>query len=76
MHEGIVMMEHPAVRCSVWLLLPHVLAKLSQEVAVELRVDSLTWRDKFLMDNPIPVEKADQHRLHIAFQLHCFLQPQ
>jgi hypothetical protein len=27
------------------------------------------------MENPITFEKADQHWLHIAFHLQCFLQP-
>jgi len=58
----IVMSEHPVVRApSVWLLLPHVLTKLPQKVTVELCVDSLSWRDRFLTDNPITVLKADQH---------------
>jgi hypothetical protein len=55
-------MEDPVVHApSVGLLPPHVLTKLPQEVTVELCVDSLTWRDEFLMDIPITVEKADQH---------------
>jgi hypothetical protein len=61
-HGGIVMMEHPVVCApSVWMFLRHVLTKLLQEVTAAPRVDSLTWRDEFLMENPITFEKADQH---------------
>jgi hypothetical protein len=58
----IVVMEHPVVRApSAWPLPPHVLPKLPQDVAVELRIDSLTCKHEFLMDNPVNIEKADQH---------------
>jgi hypothetical protein len=51
----IVVMELPVVRAPfAWPLPP-------QDVAVELRIDSLTWRHEFLMDNPVNIEKADQH---------------
>lgn len=57
----IVVMEHPVVGVPfVWPLLPHVLHKPLQDVAVEFRIYCLTWRDEFLMDSPYSVDK-DQH---------------
>jgi hypothetical protein len=54
--------EAPSCSRTISLPLPsHVLPKLPQDVAVELRIDNLTWRHEFLMDNPVSIEKADQH---------------
>jgi hypothetical protein len=55
----IVVMEHPVVHAPfAWPLPPHVLPKPPQDVAVELRIDSLTWRHEFHMDNPVNIEKG------------------
>ena len=35
-------------------------------------VGGLIWRDEFLKDNPVSVEKSDQHWLHIAFTCFAF----
>jgi hypothetical protein len=64
-----VMMVQPVV------LVPFVWPLPSQDVAVELHIDGLSWRDRFLTHNPINVEKADQHWLHIAFYLPRFHRP-
>jgi len=52
-----------------------VLSKSSQDIAVELSIGGLTWRDRFLLDNLVNVEKADQHWFHIAFHLLHLLWP-
>jgi hypothetical protein len=58
-----------------WPLPPHVLPKPPQDVTVKLCIDSLTWRHKFLIDNPVNIKKADQHWLHVAFYLLRFIRP-
>lgn len=45
----------------VWPFTLHVLPKSPHIVAAELRFQGLTWRDEFLMDNTVNVEKLDQH---------------
>jgi hypothetical protein len=61
-HGCIVVMEHPVVLAPfAWPLPPRVLPKPPQDVAVEFRIGSLTWRHEFLMHNPVNIEKADQH---------------
>lgn len=40
-----------------------------------LHMGGLTWREGFLMPNPVSVGKAIQHWLQIAFHLPHFLQP-
>jgi len=57
-----IVMEHTIFHTPfVWSLPPNVLSKSPQDIAVELSIDGLTWRDRFLVDNPVNVEKADQH---------------
>jgi len=74
---GCIVMEHTVVYTPfVWSLPLHVLSKSPLDIAVELSIDGLTWRDRFLMDNPVDVEKADQHGLCIAFHLLHFLRPE
>jgi hypothetical protein len=65
----IVMMEHPVV----WPLPPHVLPKPPQDVVVELHFDSLTWRQEFLMDNPINIEKGRPERSSSSTDVWQFL---
>lgn len=58
----IVMLGHRVVLAPfVWPLTLHILPKPPHVVAVELRIEGLTWRDEFLMDNTVNVEKLDQH---------------
>jgi len=57
-----IVMEHTLVHTPfVWSLPPCVLFKSPQDITVELSIDGLNWRDRFRMDNPVNVEKADWH---------------
>jgi hypothetical protein len=57
----VVVMEHPVFHALfVWPLPPHALHKTLQDVAIEFRIDHLTWKDEFIMDSPCSVEK-DKH---------------
>jgi len=53
-----IVMEHTLVHIPfVWSLPP----KSPEDIAVELSIDGLTWRKRFFLDNPVIVEKANQH---------------
>jgi hypothetical protein len=57
MRGRIVVMEHPVVRAPfVWPLPRHVPLKPPQDLAVEYRIDCLTWKDEFPRDNHVIVE--------------------
>jgi hypothetical protein len=63
----IVVMVHPVVFAPfVWSLPRHVPLTPPQDVAVEHRIDCLTWKDEFLTDNPLIVEM----QIIIDFTLH------
>ena len=73
MCRRIVVMRHPVVCVpSVYQLQPHILPKQPQDVTVQLRIDNLTWRDKFLLENPNNVKKVDQYWLQVAFTCRTF----
>jgi hypothetical protein len=70
----IVVMEHPVVSAPfAWPLPPHVLPKPPQDVTVELRIDSLTWRHEFFMDNPVNIEKGRPERSSSSTDVRPFL---
>jgi len=48
---------------------PNVLPQMAKNIAVELSVHGLAFRDKFMVHNPSNVEKHDEHALGRAAAL-------
>lgn len=69
----IVTMEHLVV-CVPFFWLPptHVLPNPLHDIAGELCIDSLTSRDKFLVDDPVSVEKHISNDLTLLLTCRTF----
>jgi hypothetical protein len=58
----IVVMKEPVVDAPKFLSFPsHIFPQASQDVTVRVRVDSSVKRNTFTMNNPLHVEKNDEH---------------
>jgi hypothetical protein len=47
---------------------------MSQNFLVVMLVNHLAWRDKFLMNSVLTVEKVFQHALNVGYDFPWFLQ--
>jgi hypothetical protein len=62
------MVEKPIVfLLLVWTFVPNALPQPLQNLTVKLSIEGLTRRYEFLADNPLDIEKNDQHIFDIIF---------
>jgi hypothetical protein len=59
----VVMMEPVVVAPKFWSFSEHVFSQASQNVTEKYRVDQSVRRNKFMVINPLQVEKNDGHAL-------------
>jgi hypothetical protein len=61
----IVMMQEPAVVVpKFWSFSSHIFSQASPNITVEIRVDGSVRRNKFMVNNPLHVEKeTNEHAL-------------
>jgi hypothetical protein len=59
----VFMMKEPVVIVSKFRFLSHIFSQVSQNITVKLRVDHSVRRNRFTMNNPLHVDKNDEHAL-------------
>ena len=68
--RGIVIMEQPIARAPQFRSFsPNVLPQTTKNIAAQLGVHGLVFRDKFMVHNPPNVKKHDEHALGRAAAL-------
>ena len=66
--RGFVMVKQPGLFSpKLGAMSSHFFTQSPQNFAVEPRIHSLAWWDKFFMHNPLAVKESDEHALEIAF---------
>jgi hypothetical protein len=60
----IVMMKEPVVVApNFWSLLSHIFSQASQNVTVKVRVGHSVRRNRFMVNNPLHIDKNNEHAL-------------
>ena len=69
---GVVVVQHPSA-CNAWSHMCHPFPEYFKDFPIISLIDSLSWWHKFLVDNPLTVEKTNKHRFSFGFAHSCFL---
>ena len=68
--QGVVMVKQPGLFPPKFgRMSSHAFTQSLQNVAVEPRIHSLAFWDKFFMHNPLDIKESDDHALGIAFHM-------
>ena len=69
---GVVVVQHPSA-CNAWSHTCHPSPESFKDFPIRSLIDSLSWWLKFLVDDPLTVEKTNEHRFDFGFVLLAFL---
>ena len=69
---GVVVVQHPSA-FNAWSHTCHPFPESFKDIPIESLVDSLSWWNKFLVDDPLTVKKTNEHRFDFGFAHSCFL---
>jgi hypothetical protein len=61
--RGVVMKEPVVVVPKFWSFSLHIFSQVTQNITVKVRVDHSVRRNKFTVNNPLHVEKNNEHAL-------------
>ena len=69
---GVVVVQHPSA-CNAWSHTRHPFPESFKDFPLKCLIDSLSWWHKFLVDDPLTVQKANKHRFDFGFAHSHFL---
>ena len=66
------MVQQPSA-CNAWSHTCHPFRESFKEFPIKSLINSLSWRHKFLVCDPLTVKKTNKHRFEFGFGHSCFL---
>jgi len=69
---GVVVMQHPSA-FNAWSHMCHPFPESFKDFPIKSLIDSLSWRHKFLVDDPLTVKKTNEHRFVLDLFILVFL---